>query len=65
MTRTMLFSDGGVKAFSSPEEGDRTMPDLNTKRILVTQSDDFMGPAICAFLVLQLRINPGYDSFPV
>jgi 2-keto-3-deoxy-L-fuconate dehydrogenase len=39
--------------FLAPEEGDRTMPDLKTKRILVTQSDDFMGPAICAFLAAQ------------
>jgi hypothetical protein len=39
--------------FLAPEEGDRTMPDLNTKRILVTQSNDFMGPAICAFLASQ------------
>ena len=49
----MLFSDGGVKAFSFTDEGDRTMLDLKTKRILVTQSDDFMGPAICEFLVAQ------------
>ncbi len=53
MGRTMLFSDGGVKAFSLTEEGDSTMPDLKTKRILVTQSEDFMGPAICAFLAAQ------------
>ena len=29
------------------------MPDLRNRRILVTQSDDFMGPAICAFLAEQ------------
>jgi len=29
------------------------MPDLKTRRILVTQSNDFMGPAICAFLKAQ------------
>jgi 2-keto-3-deoxy-L-fuconate dehydrogenase len=41
------------RRFHSPEEGDNTMADLNTKRILVTQARDFMGPAICEFLAAQ------------